>query len=417
MCLAAVVRTRGDRRPLPPGFRVLWLTVVIDAVGFGIVVPILGLYAEDFGASATTVGLLVASFSAAQFVASPILGRLSDRRGRRPLIIASLFGTAIGSLLTGLAGSLALLFLGRIVDGASGASVAVARAAAADIAEPDERPRLFGLLGAALGLGFVLGPALGGLAAAVDHRLPFFVAAAIAATNAVVAIFRLPETRPVSDGPVVGAVPAETEPARGGMPPDRRPSYQRLLAVSFVSMAAFSGFEAAFPLLLEDRFDVSLRTVSLLFAGIGIVMVAVRTRLVDPVARSRGELGALRIGLVANAVGLGLLAIDGGWPVVIVALGVLVFGQGVLMPVLSSSVASLAERGASGGALGWQQSAQSLARIAGPVLAGALFELAVGVPFVVAAAMSLIAVVLVPTATGTRFGRTQGNGLQFITKG
>jgi multidrug resistance protein len=401
---------------LPPGFRVLWLTVVIDAIGFGIVVPILGLYAEDFGASAAVVGLLVASFSAAQFVASPILGRLSDRRGRRPLIIASLVGTAVGSLLTGLAGSLTLLFVGRIVDGASGASVVVARAAAADIAEPEDRARLFGLLGAALGLGFVLGPALGGLAAVVDHRLPFFVAAAIAATNAVVAFFRLPETRPRARGADESADRAVT-PSSPPVPPDRRPAYVRLLAVSFVSMAAFSGFEAAFPLLLHARLDVSLRTVSLLFAGIGIVMVGVRTRVVEPVARARGELGALRIGLVANAVGLGLLAIDRGWPLVVGALGVLVFGQGILMPVLSSSVAALAERGASGGALGWQQAAQSLARIAGPVLAGVLFDVAVGVPFAVGAALSFVAVGLVPHLRDEGFGTSPGDGLQFITKG
>jgi multidrug resistance protein len=414
---------------LPPGFRVLWLTVVIDAVGFGIVVPILGLYAEEFGASPTTVGLLVASFSVAQLVAAPLLGRISDRRGRRPLIIASLFGTAVGSLLTGLAGSLPLLFLGRIVDGASGASVTVARASAADIAEPDDRPRLFGLLGAALGLGFIIGPAVGSLAALGDERLPFYLAAAIATINGVVAWFRLPETRaaPEADGrtpaasdhrdpagiPLVAADGAVRDPAR------TRAAFYRLLVVSFAAMAAFAAFETSFPLLLEARFDVGLGEVGLLFAGVGVVVVGVRAVMIEPVVDLLGESGALRAGLVANATGLALIAVDAGWPLVLTGLLVLIVGQGVLLPVLTSSVAALSVEGASGGILGWQQSAQSLARIAGPIAAGVLFEVATGWPFVVGAAVSVVALAIVPSGVGKlgRFGTAGGKGVAFITRG
>src|SRR4051812_38755193 len=188
------MRRRAPRTPLPAGFGTIWTSVAIDLVGFGIVFPLLPLYAERFHASATTVGALFASFSVAQLVFAPVWGRLSDRIGRKPVLVLSLFGTAVGSLLTGLAGSLALLFVGRIVDGMSGASVSVAHAAVADVAPAGERPRLFGLLGAAFGVGFVAGPAIGGIAALVDERLPFFVAAAIAGVNALVAIRRLPET-------------------------------------------------------------------------------------------------------------------------------------------------------------------------------------------------------------------------------
>ncbi len=188
-------RERGERAPLPKGFGTIWTTVALDLVGFGIVVPILGRYAERYGASGVQVGLLFASFSLAQFVFSPLLGRLSDRIGRKPVILISLFGTAVGSFVTGAAGSLPVLFLGRILDGASGASVAVAQGAVTDVAAPHERPRLLGLLGAAFGVGFVVGPALGGLASLGGTHLPFYVAGTIALLNGIIAIFRLPETR------------------------------------------------------------------------------------------------------------------------------------------------------------------------------------------------------------------------------
>jgi DHA1 family tetracycline resistance protein-like MFS transporter len=191
-----VVSNRGSatKTPLPRGFWIIWTTVALDLVGFGIVAPILGVYAERFGANAFTVGLLFASFSLAQFVCAPLLGRLSDRIGRKPIILMSLFGTAIGSVVTGAAGVLWLLFLGRIIDGASGSSVSVAQAAVADVVPGKDHARAFGLLGAAFGVGFVLGPALGALSALRGPHLPFYVAAAVAFINGCIAIVRLPET-------------------------------------------------------------------------------------------------------------------------------------------------------------------------------------------------------------------------------
>ena len=185
-----------ERTPLPPGFGAIWTTVAIDLIGFGIVLPILPRYAEDLSASPGVIGLVVASFSLAQMVGSPLIGRLSDRIGRKPVLILSLAGTAVGSLITGLAGTVWILLLGRIVDGLSGASVSVAQASVADVASPEERPRLLGLLGAAFGVGFVVGPAIGALAAFGGPHIPFFVASAIAGTNAIVALRRLPETHP-----------------------------------------------------------------------------------------------------------------------------------------------------------------------------------------------------------------------------
>src|SRR5438270_2860281 len=187
-------RRRG-RVPLPPGFGTIWASVVVDLVGFGIVLPILPIYARRFHATSLQAALLLTAFSGAAFLFSPVWGWLSDRVGRRPVLLVSLAGTAVGSLLTGLAGGLPLLFVGRLVDGASGASVAVAQAAATDLAEPAERSRLFGLLGAAFGIGFVAGPAIGSLGALGGPRVPFFLAAGLAVANTTVAWFRLPEPR------------------------------------------------------------------------------------------------------------------------------------------------------------------------------------------------------------------------------
>ncbi|MCU0270904.1 MAG: MFS transporter [Acidimicrobiales bacterium] len=407
----------GSRPGLPPGFWTIWTTVAVDLVGFGIVLPILPLYAEDFGASSLTIGLLVASFSVAQLVMAPFMGRLSDRYGRKPVLLVSLFGTALGSLLTGLAGSVALLFVGRIVDGASGASVSVAQAAAADLAPPRERARLMGLLGAAFGLGFVAGPAIGALAALAGPRLPFFLAAALAFVNALVAIRRLPETHPRRlpateaaelDGERVDELPCLdgaglAEPAHLDHHPPPvdgptladRSAVLRLIGLAFVGLVGFSGFEATFALLGEERFGLELASTAAVFAGIGLALVAVQGGLVGPVTRRLGEASTLRAGFAANAVGFVLLSTDLGWPGLVVALALLVVGQGLITPTLSSAVAGRA--GAQRGRwLGWQQSAGGVARVIGPVAAGALFGVGVGVPSLVAAALAVAALLLVP---------------------
>jgi len=189
-----IVRRARSSTPLPPGFAIIWMCVALDLVGFGIVFPILPVYAKRFHASSATATGLVAAFALASFVFSPVWGRLSDRIGRKPILLLSLAGTAVGSLLTGLAGGIAILYLGRIIDGISGASVSVAQASVSDVATKEQRARLFGLLGAAFGVGFVAGPALGALAALAGPRVPFFVAAALSGVNTVAAARRLPET-------------------------------------------------------------------------------------------------------------------------------------------------------------------------------------------------------------------------------
>lgn len=388
------------RSRFPAGFGALWGCVLLDLVGFGIVLPILPLWAERFGARPGTIGALVATYSAFQLVCAPLWGRLSDRVGRKPVLVLSLLGTAAGSLLTGLASSMVLLFVGRAIDGMSGASVAVAQAAVADLAEPEERPRLLGLIGAAFGLGFVAGPALGALAALGGPRTPFLVAAALAAANAAVALARLPETHP--RGEPERAVPDETKDGR----PWRRAGVARLLLVAFTSLVAFSAFEATFSLFGERRFGLRLASTGAVFAGIGLAVVAANAGLVAPAVRRLGERGALRLGLVLDGAGLALLAATRSWALLVPALLVLCAGQGLVTPTLSSSVAGTVAAERRGGALGLQQAAGGLARVVGPLAGGFAFQrLGIPVPYVAGAVLAALCVPLVPKRAHDRVGR------------
>jgi multidrug resistance protein len=373
---------------LPQGFATIWITVALDLVGFGIVVPILGRYAERYGASGLEVGLLFASFSLAQLVFAPLLGRLSDRIGRKPVIMISLLGTAVGSFVTGAAGALWVLFVGRILDGASGASVAVAQGAVTDLAPPSERPRLLGLLGAAFGVGFVVGPALGGLASLGGEHIPFYVAGTVALVNAAVAWRRLPETRPAD------VRRAAREAAKNDTGAKVR--LWGLAVAGFTAIVAFSGFEATFSLLAGDRFRLTEAGVAAIFVGVGVVLVAVQGGLIRPINAKIGTQRSLQVGLVLNSAGLVVLAFAETWPLLIVALALLTIGQGLVTPNLSSLVSGRVPDHRRGEALGFQQGVNAFGRVAGPALAGVLYDhVAIGSPYLVGGALCGVALVVI----------------------
>ncbi|MCU1499016.1 MAG: hypothetical protein JWM47_2969 [Acidimicrobiales bacterium] len=387
--------------------------MAIDLIGFGIVLPILPRYAEELDASPLVIGLVVSAFSIAQMVGAPVIGRLSDRIGRKPVLVVSLVGTAVGSLVTGLAGAVWVLLAGRVIDGLSGASVSVAQAAVADVAAPEDRPRLLGLLGAAFGVGFVVGPAIGSLAAFGGPHIPFLVAAAIAGVNALVALRRLPETHPGHTG-VADAADHRSERAGAGDAPDGPlPSEhpvrtwghvpvgaRRLIVVAFVALFAFSGFETTFSLLVEERFGLTIGSTGAVFAVIGLALVVVQAGLVHPVHRALGAAVTLRLALALNAVGLLLLAVDGAWLTLVPALALLVLGQGLVTPTMTSAVAGEVPASERGRVLGFQQSAGALARALGPATAGFLYgRVAIPAPYLVGAAVVAVAVTLVPGLT------------------
>src|SRR5476649_630798 len=173
---------------------IIFLTIFVNLVGFGIIIPLLPFYAETFGASPLVIGMLFGSFSLCQLIASPALGDLSDRYGRRPVLVFSLAGTVVSFVMLAMAHSVTMLFLSRIVDGLSGGNVSTARAYVADVTEPKDRARAFGLIGAAFGLGFIIGPALSGVLAKVSYTAPIWAAAAITLVAMLMALIWLPET-------------------------------------------------------------------------------------------------------------------------------------------------------------------------------------------------------------------------------
>jgi len=370
--------------------------VAIDLIGFGVVFPILPLYARRFHVSSATATGLVAAFAAASFVFSPIWGRMSDRYGRKPMLLLSLAGTCVGSLLTGLAGGIALLYVGRVVDGISGASVSVAQASVSDVAKPEQRARLFGLLGAAFGLGFVAGPAIGALAALFGPRVPFYVAAVLAGVNALIAARRLPETHP--KGSRAPAGPWSRNPLTalaGGR------GVGTFIAVAFGALVAFSAFEATFALFGQRRLGLGVGSTAAVFAGIGLVIVIVQGGLVHPVVSRLGEVSTLRTGLLIDTFGLLLLAFVRSWLVLVPALLALTVGQGLVQTTMSSTLAGRADPSRRGEVLGAQQSAGGLARVIGPLLGGVLFQqIGPGAPYIAGAA--LMAAVLLLLQAGLR---------------
>jgi len=371
------------REPLPRGFWVIWSTVALDMVGFGIVAPILGRYADRFGANGFQVGLLFASFSLAQMVFAPILGRWSDRVGRKPVIVISLLGTALGSFITGAAGALWVLFAGRLIDGASGASVSVAQSAITDIASKEQRARMLGLLGMAFGIGFVFGPAIGGLAALGGPHIPFYVAGTLALINAVAAMIRLQETR----------VPNRSAQTARAYVPFRKRRYGALAGVGFFSMLAFSGFEATFSLFGGARFNLTEASTALVFLGVGIVMSAVQGSLIGPLTNRFGSLRLLRNGLLLVSIGMLFLGAAVIWPTLTVALLFMVVGAGISSPSLTALVADSADDDRRGEALGIQQSATALARVIGPPLAGLAFDhVGIGAPYTFGALIYVFAI-------------------------
>ncbi len=373
-----------------PGFLlsplgIVFMTVVIDLVGFGIVLPILPLWAETFGASPVQIGLITASYAVMQLLFAPVWGRVSDRVGRRPVILVSLAGSAVAALLIGLAGTLLVLFLARILQGIAGASYAAAQAYVADVTTREERAKGMGMIGAAFGLGFVLGPAIGALFSSVDERLPFFVAAGLAAANLVLAWLRLPESR--KPGAAAAPVPRASVVRRALASPDLGP----LVWISFVATLAFVAMEATFALFGERRFDYSTAQIGLLFVFIGVITVVAQGFLVGRLVERWGEARILVAGLAGTAGGLLVVAAAHDLWVLLPGLALLAAGSGLAFSTTTALISLSAGEHEQGATLGLTASVGGAARIIAPLAATALFQHAgIAVPLIAGAAITAL---------------------------
>lgn len=384
-------RRRG-RREGPPFFLsplgIVFTTVLIDLIGFGIVLPILPLWAEEFGASPVQIGIITASYAVAQLLFAPVLGRLSDRVGRRPVILCALAGTVAAFLLIGLAQTLVVIFVARVLQGVAGASYATAQAYVADITTPAERAHGMGMIGAAFGLGFLLGPAIGAVFAAIDPRAPFFAAAALAALNLLIALRRLPESL------TPGSAPA----ARPGFGVVRRALAGRDLApliwLTFVANIAFIGMETTFALYGADRFGYSTAEVALLFAYIGVLAVFSQGYLVRRMIPRTGAPRTMVIGLGVTGAGLLAMAAAQALWVLLAALALLAVGSGLVFATTTALISLAAGAGEQGTLLGLTASVGSAARIAAPLAAGALYQhVDLAAPLVVGGVLMLLCTV------------------------
>ncbi len=368
----------------------LFVIVFTDLVGFGIVIPLLPLYAEHYHPAPWLFGLLMASYSAMQFVFAPLLGRLSDRIGRRPVLVIALAGSVAGYVLFALANSLAMLFASRIIAGLAGANIATAQAVIADLTPPEERARGMGLIGAAFGLGFIAGPAIAGGVVYFGEWAPGAAAAFFSAVALTMTLLLLPESLPPEQRRA-GASASRWGAARLAEA-WRHPELLPLLAIGFAVVTGFAAFEVTFAQFLHDRFALSHSGVAFLFVYVGVIAAAVQGGLVGRLARHFGEKPLVLSGLVLTTVGLAALSGSHVLVAVLAVLPLLALGQGLTMPSLSSLVSKSAGEGVQGGVLGAFQGIASLARVVGPFMGEiVLGRWGVGAPPLGAAALAAVA--------------------------
>jgi DHA1 family tetracycline resistance protein-like MFS transporter len=367
---------------------IIFLTIFVNLVGFGIIVPLLPFYAETFGASPLVIGLLFAVFSLCQLAAAPALGDLSDRYGRRPVLIFSLLGTVVSFVMLAVAHSVAMLFAARIVDGLSGGNISTARAYVADVTEPKDRAHAYGLIGAAFGLGFILGPALSGVLAGVSYTAPIWAAAAVTMVATLMAWLWLPET-------------VHRARAGSGNPfsylPElvRRPLVRRMLAIDFVYWLAFAMFQTTFALFAARRFGFDVQRTGYFFAAFGILGAIIQGGFIRPIVARLGDKPTFILGLACGAAGLVFAAAAHSVTMFAVSLVPLAFGIGFGHPTVASLVSRVARGDEQGRVQGAASAVESLGRTIGPVWGNAsLQQYGESTPYISAAVFLVVTLLL-----------------------
>lgn len=371
---------------------VIFLVVFFDLVGFGIVIPILPYYSLEFGANAWQLGLLMAIYSAAQFLFAPVWGALSDHFGRRPILLTTILFSAIAMAGTAAASSLALLFLARGLAGVFGANISTASAYIADVTPPEQRAKGMGVIGASFGLGFLFGPAIGGALAPYGYHVPILTAAGLGILNLVFAFFVLKEPK----------IPEATRNQNRrkfsfGLMKESLADPKAALPILlfFFATLAMTQLEVSFGLFVLAKFGLGARDAGFLLAGMGIVAVIVQGGLIGRLAKRFGEFRLVTSGFFISAIALTLSANSPTPLLFAAALSILAVGTGLVNPSLSSTVSKAAPAQKTGEVLGVYQSAGSLARIIGPPVSGYFFDtLGIMSPIYSAACLMIIAIII-----------------------
>jgi len=348
------------------------LIVLIDMLGFALIVPLLAFFADTFGATAFQTGLLVASYAAMQMISAPILGRISDRFGRRPVFLISILGTFLGFIILGLANSLWILFVSRILSGLTAGNISVAQAYIADVTDEKNRARGMGMLGAAFGIGFILGPALGGTLSVYGFAVPAFVSAALCFINLLTVFFWLPESltperrvqlmaqekADVSFGALLAAL--------------QHPSAGPLLWVRFGFAIAFNSFQSVFALYTLSKFGLTAQQTGYILAYVGIVLVIMQGGLIGPLSARFKESHLLLAFTIFATIGLFGWAVVQTVPGLLVAMFPLAIGAGSFNAVINSAISKTVSHDEVGGMLGFSAGLESATRVVMPALASYL---------------------------------------------
>lgn len=357
---------------------ILFLIVFIDLVGFGLIIPLLPFYAEAFAATPFVVGLVMATYSLTQFLAAPVWGRLSDRVGRRPVLLLSLAGAVIAYGWLAFADSLWMLFAARALGGVMAGNISAAFAYVADVTTPENRAKGMGMIGAAFGLGFMAGPAIGGFLAGpdplnADFQTPALAAAGLSLAALTLALIRLKES-----------LAPEIRARLSAQPPTRRraqfkkalqrPNVGMLIGLSFLATFVFAGLETTFAMWSERQFGWGPEQNGYIFSFVGVLSVAVQGGLIGTLARRFGEARLIAHGALALAIGLALIPFSHSLPVLLTAMVIVGYGFSVMTPSLNSLISLQVGEHDQGGVMGVSRSATTFARVVGPVWAGFLFH-------------------------------------------
>jgi len=379
---------------------------MVDVLGLTIILPLLPFYAERLGASPTLVGLLVSTYAACQLIAGPVLGQISDRTGRRPLLLVSQLGTFIGFLILAWAGSLWVVFLSRVIDGLTAGNLSLAQAYISDVTKPEERAKSFGVIGVAFGIGFLIGPAISGYLSTYSYQFPIFAAAALSATSILSTYFLLPGAPVIPESEKRGGPPLPAGRRLRALDWGnyltyfKRPALAQLLWEFFAFAFSFAIFMSGFALFAERRFTwnghpFGVKEVGYIFAYVGFLGIILQGGLIGRLVKRFGETKLVSAGFISATVGFALIGFMYHLPGLLVASTLASFGTGVLRPALTSLITQHAGREEQGIVLGLTQSLMSVAQIVAPVIGGFLIDRQLLTTWAVTgAAVSLVGVLI-----------------------